>query len=385
MVYRTLILFLLVPVAALCFTYGYQNNDRTGKPDKVVIGLTPTDVAGLPGYTGLLGYVFKSVFTTYSGNRQAEINNRVTTNHFNAYSTTTQGKLNAKASLNGVGTSGTWPISVSGTSTAFATTPTTCSGQAAIGIDVHGNAQGCYTPPGTYVLPWATNSVLGGVKTDATFNNHSGAISVKYGTTANTAAQGNDSRIIGAVQQTTTINGHPLSSNVTVSASDITTGTLPHAQLPALVSGDIPNNAANTTGSAAKLTTPITINGVSFDGTTNILLPTGVKVGTFTRSLAAASGTQSIIGIGFTPSAILITGSDDVSSLSNGFSDGINTGCSFQLASTTGHTSKTVYLTEPGWAYAGIVTSMDVDGFTITWTTIGTGVGTGTFYYQAFR
>ena len=50
-----------------------------------------------------------------------------------------------------------------------------------------------------------------------------------------------------------TVNGHALSSNVVVSASDLTTGTLPHAQLPTLVSGDIPNNAANTTGSAAKL------------------------------------------------------------------------------------------------------------------------------------
>lgn len=55
------------------------------------------------------------------------------------------------------------------------------------------------------------------------------------------------------VATSTTINGHALSSNVTLSASDLTTGTLPHAQLPALVSGDIPNNAANTTGSAASL------------------------------------------------------------------------------------------------------------------------------------
>lgn len=45
------------------------------------------------------------------------------------------------------------------------------------------------------------------------------------------------------VPTTTTVNGHALSSNVVVSASDITTGTLPHAQLPALVAGDIPNIA----------------------------------------------------------------------------------------------------------------------------------------------
>lgn len=40
----------------------------------------------------------------------------------------------------------------------------------------------------------------------------------------------------------------------------------------ALVSGDIPNNGANTTGSAATLTTARTINGTSFDGSANITL-----------------------------------------------------------------------------------------------------------------
>ena len=52
------------------------------------------------------------------------------------------------------------------------------------------------------------------------------------------------------VLTTQTVNGHPLSAPVIVSASDLTTGTLPHAQLPSLLSGDIPNNAANTTGTA---------------------------------------------------------------------------------------------------------------------------------------
>jgi hypothetical protein len=57
--------------------------------------------------------------------------------------------------------------------------------------------------------------------------------------------------LAGKVATTVTVNGHALSSNVTISASDLTTGTLPHAQLPSLVSGDIPNNAANTSGSSA--------------------------------------------------------------------------------------------------------------------------------------
>jgi hypothetical protein len=84
------------------------------------------------------------------------------------------------------------------------------------------------------------------------------------------------------VLTTTTVNGHALSGNVTVSASDLTTGTLPHAQLPALVSGDIPNNAASTSGSAATLTTPRAINGINFDGSANITVADSTKVPTTT-------------------------------------------------------------------------------------------------------
>lgn len=72
------------------------------------------------------------------------------------------------------------------------------------------------------------------------------------------------SSLAGYVPTSTTVNGHALSSNVTISASDLTTGTLPHAQLPTLLSGDIPNNAANTTGTAANLSgTPALPNGTT--------------------------------------------------------------------------------------------------------------------------
>jgi hypothetical protein len=43
-------------------------------------------------------------------------------------------------------------------------------------------------------------------------------------------------------------------TNKSINASEVNSGTLPHAQLPALLSGDIPNNAANTTGTAAGFT-----------------------------------------------------------------------------------------------------------------------------------
>ncbi len=90
---------------------------------------------------------------------------------------------------------------------------------------------------------------------------------------------------VGAAAATTTVNGHPLSSNVTLSASDLTTGTLPHAQLPALLIADIPNNAANTTGNAATATAFATTpaqctggqiaTGVQANGNANCTAPPG--------------------------------------------------------------------------------------------------------------
>lgn len=120
------------------------------------------------------------------------------------------------------------------TASALASTPTTCSANnAATGISANGNATGCFAPLLSALADPGSNGILKRTALNVT------AIAVA----------GTD-----YVPATTTVNSHALSSNVVVSASDLTTGTLPHAQLPALVSGDIPNNAANTTGNAATAT-----------------------------------------------------------------------------------------------------------------------------------
>ena len=43
-------------------------------------------------------------------------------------------------------------------------------------------------------------------------------------------------------------------TNKSINASEVNSGTLAHAQLPTLLSGDIPSNAANTSGTAAGFT-----------------------------------------------------------------------------------------------------------------------------------
>lgn len=92
-------------------------------------------------------------------------------------------------------------------------------------------------PPvsGSYTLPAATASVLGGVKPDGTtIANAAGAISVTYGTTAGTAAAGNDGRITGALSAATaastyaplvspTFTGSPTAPTIAASAAAGTT------------------------------------------------------------------------------------------------------------------------------------------------------------------
>jgi hypothetical protein len=63
------------------------------------------------------------------------------------------------------------------------------------------------------------------------------------------------------VATATTINGHALSSNVTISASDITTGTLPAAQLPSTI------NATGLQGTAVATTSPSTGQVLEYNGT----------------------------------------------------------------------------------------------------------------------
>ena len=109
---------------------------------------------------------------------------------------------------------------------------------------------------------------------------------------------------LGAVPNTTTVNGHTLASNVTISASDLTTGTLPHAQLPALLSGDIPNNAANTSGTAGSVTSSLTMNS-SGAGTASGAVFNGSAPFTLSYNTIGAAPTASPTFTGTTTAPII--------------------------------------------------------------------------------
>ena len=111
----------------------------------------------------------------------------------------------------------------------------------------------------------------------------------------------------GKVATSTTVNGYALTGNVTVSASDLTTGTLPHAQIPTLLSADIPNNAANTSGTAAGLSATLAVasggTGLTVVGASGSVLTTtdgstaswgAVKLNSVAISLNTLAGTGAL-------------------------------------------------------------------------------------------
>ncbi len=96
----------------------------------------------------------------------------------------------------------------------------------------------------------------------------------------------------------------------TTNASNITSGTLPHARLPALLSSDIPNNAANTTGSAGSLSAASALPA----GTTATTQPQGdgsTKLATtqyVDTGLAGKQAAGSYAGVGNCPAGQYATG-----------------------------------------------------------------------------
>ncbi len=179
---------------------------------------------------------------------------------------TLSGNLNVAGNINQTGTGPTQWSGQEWTGTTVAV-PSGMSFSLGVGSD---NTFRCQLASGASCMPSSGGSM---VYPGAGISNSTGsAWGASYGTsgsgttvalTASPVFTGSPV-VPGYVLASTTINGHGLSANVVVSASDLTTGTLPHGQLPALVGGDIPNNAANTSGTAANLSgTPVLPNGTT--------------------------------------------------------------------------------------------------------------------------
>lgn len=117
---------------------------------------------------------------------------------------------------------------------------------------------------------------------------------------------------------------------------------------------------------------------------------TTIKVGTFTRDVSTASGTQAVTGLGGRPRVLFIlTGTSGTSDFSIGWGD---TATNMSIADYhnvaadqfTATTNLVYIIQSPATnTYTGVVSSFDADGFTISWTKAGSPTGVYTLRYFA--
>jgi hypothetical protein len=130
--------------------------------------------------------------------------------------------------------------------------------------------------------------------------------------------------------------------------------------------------------------------GLSID-VNGIVTAGAFKVGSFTRDTSLASGTQAITGVGFQPRAVILLASvDGTPEVSIGFTDGVTSGVIYNYHNVTAN-AWTVYTSIIALVQSAIInllgtlSSLDADGFTISWVKTGAKTGTATIKYMAIR
>jgi hypothetical protein len=110
--------------------------------------------------------------------------------------------------------------------------------------------------------------------------------------------------------------------------------------------------------------------------------------GNFTHNMTAASGTQSITGVGFKPSAVSFSFCIPTVQPGTGFDDGVNKNCTCYKYGSWETYGSAIFM-EPvsvGNYQTAYISSFDADGFTLTWTKAGS-PPSGTLYatFMAYR
>lgn len=130
---------------------------------------------------------------------------------------------------------------------------------------------------------------------------------------------------------------------------------------------------------------------LSSNGTIPAWITSRFYVGFTTYDLSTASGTQAITGVGFKPKAVIFLAViNNTTQWSLGFDDGntsrgiggIGSGTNIQ----DNNGSDALHIRVDGSNHqSGYITTFGSDGFTITWTRIGSPTGTVQIKYLAFR
>ena len=184
--------------------------------------------------------------------------------------------------------------------------------------------------------------------------------------------------------------------------------------LSSYASGDLVYATSDSTGALKRLAKPSTLGSVLLFGATNSepewLVPGtsgkflqtkgaganpvwdvvgSFKVGSFTRDTTVASGTQAVTGVGFTPKAVIFfMGQGSTYESSWGFDDSVTFSVMYSASASTYNFSASfsIYDDEGGGVlYTGKVTTLDTDGFTITWARTNAPTGTIEISYLALR
>lgn len=174
-----------------------------------------------------------------------------------------------------------------------------------------------------------------------------------------------------------------------------------------ILNADINSSAAIVDTKLAQITTASKVSGAALTSLTSVpsgagLLPLAntpisYKLVSSTRTGSTASGTQAVTGVGFTPRAIILIAGFASSIASGGAGKGsvglddLTTHGGLISTSAIGAGNMAVLGASIGYVESAanyntaVVSSLDADGFTLTWTKTGSPTDLITFYALCFR
>ena len=111
------------------------------------------------------------------------------------------------------------------------------------------------------------------------------------------------------------------------------------------------------------------------------------KLDTFERDLSAAAGTQAVTGVGFEPSKVIFIAGINGAFSGVGMDDGTKRKLSGAGSMPVVAGTYSILLSDASFANSqqAYISSLDADGFTLTWSKIGSPTSTQTVLYLALR